>query len=234
MGEGNKPGKGVLWLFVAANMLNYLDRYVLAAVLNPIGKELSLNDAQLGRLAMVFLLVYLVAAPVMSYLAEYVSRTKLVEVGITLWSVATAAAALSNSYETLLGTRALVGIGEAAYASLGPAILADLFPEISRARVFTWFYLAIPVGSALGYALGGAVEGLAGWRVSFLVAGIPGLLLALNFWRLKDPEVGGQDRHLMLSAQAGSEQSAKISYFGKILLLFKNRAWIACTVSYVG
>lgn len=218
-------GKLTLLLFVLANLLNYLDRYVLAAVLNPIGSALQLNDAQLGRLALVFLAVYLVSAPVFSFLAERYARVKLVAVGIALWSVATAAAAFAFDYQSLLFTRALVGIGEAAYASLGPSILADLYPERSRARVFTWFYLAIPVGSALGYTLGGVVEGLAGWRASFLIAGLPGIVLSLLFWKMKEPQLGAQD--------TASPAVDTRSYGAKILDLFKNRIWLACTGSYV-
>ena len=207
-------------------MLNYLDRFVLASVLNPIGQSLHLNDAQLGRLAFVFLLVYLLAAPLFSYLAERYSRTKLVAFGIFLWSLATSAAALAHDFPTLLLTRALVGVGEAAYGTLGPAILADLYPEKARARVFTWFYLAIPVGSALGYGLGGFIEGLAGWRASFLFTGLPGVILALVFWRMQEPVLGALDGLL-----PGAE---KETFGEKLKSLFRNRVWFACTMSYVG
>lgn len=216
----------ILAFFVAANLLNYLDRYVLAAVLNPIGRSMQLNDAQLGRLALVFLLVYLLSAPLFSYLAERYSRTRLVSAGIFLWSLATAAAAFAQDYQTLLFTRALVGTGEAAYATIGPSILADLFPEKHRAKAFTWFYLAIPVGSAIGFALGGVVEGLAGWRSSFLVAGLPGLLLSYFFWTMREPPLGAQDK---------DGNSGKGDSLGKkFLLLAKNRRFLACTLSYVG
>lgn len=216
----------ILLLFVAANLLNYLDRYILAAVLNPIGVDLSLNDAELGRLALMFLTVYLISAPIFSYLAERHSRVKLVAIGILLWSLATSAAAFAVDFKTLLLTRALVGIGEAAYATLGPAILADLYPEKSRARIFTWFYLAIPVGSALGYTLGGAIEGLAGWRASFFVAGLPGIFLSFMFWRMKEPKLGAQDSEPLALSDGRN-------YLQKIGLLFKNRIWLACTGSYI-
>lgn len=222
----NPAGPYILLLFVGANLLNYMDRYVLAAVLNPLGQSLQLDDGQLGRLAFVFLIVYLLAAPLFSYLAERYPRTRLVAIGIFIWSFATAAAALAQDYSTLLLTRALVGVGEAAYGTLGPSILADLYPEKSRARVFTWFYLAIPVGSALGYALGGVVEGWAGWRMSFLVAGAPGLLLTYFFWKMREPQLGAQDDYSIADENR--------SYGAKIKSLFYNRIWVACTLSYVG
>lgn len=218
--------KRILWLFVVVNLLNYMDRYVLAAVLQPIGTSLGLGDAQLGRLAMAFLVAYLLTAPLFGYLAERMSRMVLVSIGIALWSLATAGAAFANDFTTLMATRALVGVGEAAYASLGPAILSDVYPQKDRARIFTWFYLAIPVGSALGYALGGIVEGLAGWRASFLVAGLPGLLLAFVMWRLPDPPLGALDE--------APDTVRHMSYLEKLKHLLTNRIWLACTVSYVG
>lgn len=221
-----KTGQMVIGLFVFANLLNYLDRYVLAAVLNPIGQTMGLNDAQLGSLALAFLLVYLLSAPLFSYLAERYSRMKIVAAGIALWSLATGAAALAVGFKTLLLTRALVGIGEAAYATIGPAVLADLVPEKHRAKVFTWFYLAIPVGSAIGFAMGGLVEGLAGWRASFLVAGIPGLILSFFFWRMAEPVLGAQENEVYSKTDDG--------YWQKLRAVLGNRTFVACTLCYVG
>lgn len=223
----NSNARYTLVLFVLANLLNYMDRYVLAAVLNPIGQSLKLDDSQLGLLATVFLLMYMFAAPLFSLLADRFSRTKLVAAGIFLWSIATAAAALANDFQTLLWTRALVGVGEAAYATIGPSILADLYPAKIRAKVFTWFYLAIPVGSALGFTIGGLMDGLAGWRSSFLVCGLPGILLAAFFWRMRDPELGAQD-------EDHDPSSSKMGYWQKMGALLRNRTFVACTLCYVG
>src|SRR5690349_1754853 len=143
----------VLVLFTLINLVNYVDRYVVAAVLEPLGKDLHLDDAQLGRLTFVFVIVYMLAAPIFGVLADRFHRPRLIAVGVVIWSLATMAAALVHDYTSLLVVRSFVGIGEAAYASLGPAVLSDCIPENERARRFTWFYLAIPVGSALGYAL---------------------------------------------------------------------------------
>jgi MFS family permease len=215
----------LLLLLTGINLVNYLDRYVVAAILEPLGKELHLSNAQLGRLTFVFIAVYMCAAPLFGYLADRYHRPRLVACGVALWSLATIGAAFVHSYSALLLTRSLVGVGEAAYASLGPAMLADGFPESERAKKFTWFYLAIPVGSAFGYGLGGLVAGAWGWRASFLVAGLPGLALAAWMAFQMDPTRGGMDA--MADVGAGESYGARLGH------IFRNRIWLACTISYV-
>ncbi len=215
----------LLLLLTGINLVNYLDRYVVAAILEPLGKELQLTDAQLGRLTLVFILVYMCAAPLFGYLADRFHRPRLVACGVALWSLATIGAAFVHSYPALLFTRSLVGVGEAAYATLGPAMLADGFAESERAKKFTWFYLAIPVGSAFGYGLGGLVAGAWGWRASFLVAGLPGLALAVWMAFQLDPVRGGMD--------LDPDLDAALPYLKRLRHVFFNRIWLACTASYV-
>jgi MFS family permease len=220
-----KTSTRLLILLTGINLLNYLDRYVVAAVLEPLGRDLHLTDIQLGRLPFVFVVVYMLSAPLFGWLADRYDRPKLVALGVACWSLATAGASLVHSYPALLFTRSLVGVGEAAYATLGPAILADVVPEDERAAKFTWFYLAIPVGSAFGYGLGGLVAQHWGWRAAFLVAGLPGLIFAGRMLLLPDPVRGGMDS-VKETAPAGS--------FGeRLATIFRNRVWVACTASYV-
>lgn len=215
----------LLALLTGINLVNYLDRYVVSAVIEPLGKDLHLTDSQRGTVTGVFLISYMVAAPVFGLLAQKLHRPRLVAFGVTLWSLATAGAALVHGFWSLLFMRSLVGVGEAAYASLGPPLLADLYPVEERAAKFTWFYLAIPVGSALGYAVGGVVAEHWGWRASFLVAGLPGLVFALRMAFLPDPVRGGLDR--------AEDEAAALPFLAKLRAIATNRVWMACTLSYV-
>jgi MFS family permease len=184
----------VLVVFTAMNLLNYTDRYVVPAVQESIKhSSLAPSDTQLGLLAFAFLWVYLLSAPVFGTLAAKRSRTRVIGLGVAIWSIATALGGLAANYGQLLAARATVGIGEAAYGTIAPAVLADVFPERMRGRVFAVFYMAIPVGAALGYVLGGQIDAMYNWRAAFFVAGAPGLVLALIALALKDPprEDGG-------------------------------------------
>ncbi len=214
----------LLVFLTGINLLNYLDRYVVAAVLEPMGKDLGLNDARLGWVQPVFIYAYMVAAPVFGALADRFHRPRLVAAGISLWSLATVGAAFVGDFTGLLAMRTLVGVGEAAYASLGPAILSDCYAESDRARSFTWFYMAIPVGSALGYGLGGIAAEYWGWRSAFLIAGLPGLALAARMARTDDPPRGALDTI--------EDRLAGAPFLHRIRHLFRNRIWLACTASY--
>src|SRR5215831_5636385 len=175
------------------NFLNYIDRFILAAVLPRVKSEFGLTDFQLGLLANAFLVAYFVASPVFGMLGDRGSRPRLMGIGVTLWSIATAAAGLTRNFVQLLLARAWVGIGEAAYSAISPALLSDYFPRTVRGRAFAIFYVAIPVGAASGFLLGGALEQAFGWRVAFYAVGLPGVVLALTAARLRDPIRGGAE-----------------------------------------
>lgn len=180
-------------VLTAMNLLNYVDRWVPSAVKDLFKKDLGLTDAQTSLPLSAFIIVYMVASPVFGTLAEKGPRKILVAAGVAVWSLATAAAALAEGFASLLLARSLVGIGEAAYATIAPAILSDFFPPEKRNRIFTIFYVATPVGSAIGFALGGFLGASVGWRASFLICGLPGLLVALTALLLKDPPRGQFD-----------------------------------------
>src|SRR5437870_8954653 len=172
------------------NFLNYIDRFILAAVLPRVKSEFILTDFQLGLLANIFLVSYFVTSPVFGALGDRVSRPRLMAAGVSAWSIATAAAGITANFVQLLIARAGVGIGEAAYASISPALLSDYFPRAQRGRAFAVFYVAIPVGSAAGFLLGGTLERVFGWRAAFYAVGLPGIALALLALRVPDPVRG--------------------------------------------
>jgi predicted MFS family arabinose efflux permease len=176
------------------NLFNYLDRYLVSALVERLKhSELALTDAELGSLMSAFLAVYTLSAPVFGALGDRRSRPKLIAFGVACWSIATSLSGFAGNYVGLLAARAAVGIGEAAYGTIAPSLLSDYFPLDKRGRVMAVFFCAIPVGSALGYMVGGAVGAAYGWRVAFFVSGVPGLALAWLCWKLRDPPRGSQD-----------------------------------------
>jgi MFS transporter, Spinster family, sphingosine-1-phosphate transporter len=188
--------RAALWalgLLTAMNLLNYLDRFVVAPLATNLKESMSLTDTQLGLLPSVFLVVYMFAAPLFGSWGDRGRRARPIALGVGLWSVATLLSGLARNYPQLLAARALVGVGEAALVAVAPALLADCFQPAARGRVFAVLNMAIPVGSALGFILGGAIGAHFGWRAAFLVAGVPGLLLALAALWLPDPPRGVQD-----------------------------------------
>jgi MFS transporter, Spinster family, sphingosine-1-phosphate transporter len=186
------------------NLFNYLDRYIVSALLESLKhSELALSDGELGSLMSGFLLVFTLVAPVFGTLGDRRSRPHLIALGVGCWSVATALSGLAGSFATLFAARALVGIGEAAYVTIAPSLLADYFPRRQRGRVMAIFFCAIPVGAALGYVVGGLIDVHFGWRMAFFVAGIPGVALAVLCFALRDPPRGSQDRE----SQADSREA---------------------------
>ena len=192
------------------NLFSYLDRYVVSALIESLKhSELGLSDANLGSLMSGFLVVYTLTAPIFGALGDRRSRPRLIAFGVACWSFATALSGFAGSYLALLAARASVGVGEAAYVTIAPSLLSDYYPVRQRGRVMAIFFCAIPVGSALGYVVGGLVDKHYGWRMAFFVAGIPGLLLAALCLLLRDPPRGVQDTDAAHTDAAGAAPDAK-------------------------
>jgi MFS family permease len=184
-----------LALLLAINLFNYIDRQVLSAVLSRLELDADLFNPhdpwiglKLGSLTTAFMVSYMLMSPVFGWLGDTRSRWALVGIGVIVWSLASGGSGLATGFVVLLLTRCLVGIGEAAYGPVAPAMLADLYPERKRGRILAWFYAAIPVGSALGFVIGGAIADTAwGWRGAFQVVVLPGLLLGALCFFMKEP-----------------------------------------------
>ena len=217
----------ILGLLFCINLLNYIDRYVLPGVLTLIEQAFpGISKERLGWLAPAFLIVYMVTSPIFGFLGDRAPRKLIVGLGVQLWSVATTAAAAVRSYRQLFLSRMAVGIGEAAYGTTAPTIIADLYPKAARGRALSFFYTAIPVGGALGYALGGAIGAHWGWRAAFLVVGLPGLLVGLAAYFIVEPARGA-------SEGAGEQQLrrflARAVRLRDYLALLRNRSFLLNT-----
>jgi MFS transporter, Spinster family, sphingosine-1-phosphate transporter len=257
------PGaRTALALLLLVNLFNYIDRQVLAAVVDPIRESFfgghagstgsttldALQDwcrihlgfkpelALIGVLSMAFMVVYMVGAPLFGRLAERRSRWMLIGVGVVLWSLASGASGLAGSFVALLLTRCFVGVGEAAYGPVAPALLSDFYPVKVRGQVLAWFYMAIPVGSALGYVLGGAIAHSAigewgarvlgihaeSWRWAFYLVVLPGLGLGLWSFLMREPPRGQAD------LVTGTKPATV--HWRDYAVLFRTPSYVLCTL----
>jgi MFS family permease len=182
-----------LAILAGLNLLNYLDRYVMSAVLTPLQNELRLDDADGGRLASAFMLGYFVSAPLFGYLGDRFPRKYLMLAGVMVWSAATVGSGLAQTFAQLLAIRACVGIGEACFVTMGPSWISDIFASTRRNTALTLFYVATSVGSAIGFTIGGWFAERNEWREAFLWVGLPGILLALSLLFLREPPRGEAD-----------------------------------------
>ncbi len=217
----------------AINLLNYLDRYLIAGIVVPLKAALGANDADIGLLTSVFLLVYMVASPIFGILARRRSRTLILAAGILIWSLATIGSGLVNTLTQLFIMRAIVGIGEAAYTTVGPAMLVDHYSPTRRPLALSIFYAAIPVGSALSYIASGLIVDAWGWREVFLAGGVPGIALAIVCLKLKDPPLGqsdlatGTNTNVMMHASIAGNVSSNIK------TVIKSREFVSSTAGYI-
>lgn len=207
------------------NMFNYIDRWVLAALLEPIKHDLGLTDALLGIVGTGFIIVYALTSPVFGSLGDRKARPPLIAFGVGVWSIATAIGGFARGFWSLLIARSTVGVGEAAYGTIAPALLADQFPIEKRGRVLAIFFSAIPIGSAAAYVLGGLAEQYFGWRVAFWMVGLPGLLLALLVLGVTDPPRGQNDAVEVPRATGGG-------FFDAYRDLFRNGPYILTVLGY--
>ena len=182
-----------LTLLTALNLLNYIDRSVLFAVQPLVQTEFHLTNREIGYLTSAFIGFYMVAAPFVGPLADRYSRKLIIVFGALFWSALTLVTAVTHTYWELLVRHTLVGVGEATFVTIAPTFVADLFPEEKRGRIFGIFYLAIPVGTAAGYLLGGKLGPSYGWRFPFYIAAAPGFALALAMLLVPEPERGQYD-----------------------------------------
>src|SRR6267154_1886299 len=198
------------------NFLNYIDRQALPAVAPAMQRELGLTDTELGAMEAALLLSFTILAPLFGRLGDRYSRTKLMAAAAVVWSIATGLTAwvdrwpllppalhlklplfgliaLSSVALGLCAVRALVGIGESSYSTITPTLIADYFPIQRRATALGVFQAAIPMGFALGYVLGGVLALYFGWRLAFMFVGLPGLVVSVFVWKLKEPKRGAHD-----------------------------------------
>jgi len=180
-------------ILFAMNLLDYIDRNILVSIQPQVKPALGLTNAQWGRLISIFLISYSIFSPLMGWLGDRYRRTWLLAFGVGLWSLATVGSGLARSYGQLALARSILGIGEATYGVIAPTILIDLFSKEQRSRLLSTFYLAMPLGSALGISLGAFIASNYTWNLAFFLVGIPGLFVAFLAFFLPEPIRGASE-----------------------------------------
>jgi MFS family permease len=267
-----------LGILSLVNFLNYIDRQVLPAVAPVMLRDeaLKLTDAELGYMEAALLLSFTILAPIFGRLGDRYPRAKLMATAAVLWSIATALTglvdrltflpnalrlhipvvnvtlALSGVALALCAVRACVGVGESAYSTITPSLIADYFPPHRRATALGVFQAAIPMGFALGFVIGGVLAHFFGWRIAFMIVGVPGLLTAMLVWRLREPRRGATDepRHLREEGEraegaleeiveAPAEVSRALAHDGSnestlktVARILGSRDWLISTAGY--
>lgn len=213
------PALGTFLLLIGLNLLNYIDRYILPGAQPLIQREFGATDEQMGALTTAMFFFYMFAAPATGWLGDRMSRKPLIIAGAILWSLATLGTVWVHSYWMFYLRQAFVGIGEATFGIYAPAVLADFYPERDRNRVLSIFYIAIPVGAALGYVAGGEIGSALGWRAPFFICAIPGLVIAALYMGFGREPMRGASDHLRATPN-------RVTFLG----LFKNPAFLTGTM----
>ena len=236
----------VFWVLFIISMLNSVDRYVLTGAAGVVGRELHLGLDQIGYLSSAFVLLFTVSVLPFGLLTDRIKRKDVVALAVGIWSLATSFTVFANNFLTLFVSRAVVGVGEAGYSPSSQALLSDYFRQKWRGRVMGWWAVSGQVGLLIGVILGGVVAGLypGAWHLAFLVAGVPGLLLALIAWRLREPRRNEADEELETLTSHASAQEAETAgetylaekprtVFAQYRHLIRNKTLIVLTVMQI-
>ncbi|CAH0585767.1 unnamed protein product [Chrysodeixis includens] len=206
------------------NLINYMDRFTLAGVLGDVKEEFKIGDDCAGFLQTVFVVAYMVFAPIFGYLGDRYSRRVIMAFGVALWSLTTFFGSFIGNFVVFSFFRGLVGIGEASYSTIAPTIISDLFVGNVRSKMLAFFYFAIPVGSGLGYIVGSVAGAAAGnWRWGLRVTPFMGAIaVCLILWVMMDPERG----------QAEESHMKPTTYNQDIRALIRNPSFMLSTLAF--
>lgn len=170
-----------VFILTVLNLFNYVDRFLMSASLSKVKADFVLSDLQSGLLFSSFVIPYVIFSLLLAYYADRTNRIRILKMGCLLWSCAAVLTAFCQSYFQILMCRSLLGIGEAAFAAVAPAVVHHLCPPTSRGRLMALFTSGLPLGMALGFVGGGYLADQRGWRSAYLYLGIPALIVSLIF-----------------------------------------------------
>ena len=202
-----------LFVLYLGYVVNFVDRQILSILLESIRQDLQFNDLQLGLLGgLAFAIFYATLGIPIAMLADRKNRVKILSAAMVVWSIMTAVCGLANNFITLLLARIGVGVGEAGASPPSHSLISDYFPSSTRATALSIYSLGIPVGSFIGTTVGGWGADELGWRNTFFLVGIPGVLVALLvLLTLREPPRGMSDREQQSPTQANTDDSEETS-----------------------
>jgi MFS family permease len=231
---GTRYPRYALALLVVVYIFNFVDRSILAILLEDIKLEFSLSDTQLGFLSgIAFALFYTIMGIPIARWADRGSRKTIISIAVFTWSLMTALTGFAQNFGMLLAARIGVGIGEAGCTPPAHSMISDYFPLSRRATMLSVYSLGIPIGAGIGYLAGGWLTQWFDWRTAFIVVGLPGVLLALIVqWTLKEPTRGAYDE--IGSATAASEPLGEVFRFMMSLRSFRHMAIGAALHAFYG
>ena len=215
MADATKPSRTAsvagattaLVLLTALNFVNYIDRYILPGVQEQVKHEFHLSDEHIGTLTFWFMIAYMFTSPITGWLGDRFPRKPMIVIAALFWATINFLTATVHSYDSLNIRHAALGVGEASFGIFAPALLADYYPEDQRNRVLTIFNVAIPVGAALGYLVGGTVGEHYGWRMSFIVSAVPAAILAILIAIFMKEPARGASQHEKAKLEKGTVHS---------------------------
>uniref|UniRef100_A0A7E4UZF3 Glucuronosyltransferase n=1 Tax=Panagrellus redivivus TaxID=6233 RepID=A0A7E4UZF3_PANRE len=234
-GDGGITVRGFICVSILfiINLLNYMDRYTVAGVLSDIQKYYDIDDAMAGFLQTVFIIFYMIFAPLCGFLGDRFNRKWIMTVGLSIWVGAVLASSFipANHFIVFLLLRGVVGIGEASYAIIAPTIIADMFTKLARSRILMVFYFAIPVGSGLGYVVGSGVSSAFGeWQWGIRVTPFVGILCILAIiFVIEEPERGAAEK---VDGADHATEAIKTSYLDDMKYLLSVKTYIWSTIGY--
>lgn len=227
---GERPANSLrltLWILLIVYIFNFLDRQIVNILAEPIRRELGLTDTQIGLMTgIAFAAFYtFLGIPIARYADRpRTNRVRLISISLVVWSMMTALSGYAQNFIQLLLARIGVGVGEAGCTPAAHSLIADLAPPEKRASAISFYSLGVPIGSLLGMIIGGQIADNFGWRIAFMVAGLPGILMALVvWWVLRDPRVSGA-----ISVQKAAPTLSTREALGEVL---KSRAFIYLAIA---
>lgn len=226
--------KAILWVLFLGNALNFYDRALTSALLEPIKKAYDLTDTEVGIIASAFVLFAAGAAIPLGRLADRVPRRSVAGWGLLAWSLCTGVGGFAVSFWVFFASRIGVGVGEASYSPATGSLISDLYPPERRSRATALFTLGFPIGTLLAFLTAGPIaEAFNNWRAPFLIAMFPGIVLALVVLKIREPHRGAQD-DVAQTAFATDPDAARRGRGSVVLSVLRIRSVWGLIVAFAG